>query len=276
MDISGTESSYSGEMSAVKENSILKVPRVVVMASGAGNLFEELVKATLVAKARRAHQGALINPESCENQDSQTNPVLSANQGSQKPPLQPNLAAASTQQPTQAPPLNAEILALITNTSKAAAITKARSYNIDTKIIDPTNFANHSAWDSALAEQLQSLKPDWIVLAGFLKKLGPQVLATFNRRIVNTHPGPLPQFGGPGMYGHHVHEAVLKSKLAATAITVHLVDAEYDHGPTVATMPIPIEPSETAWQLEARVKALEIQFYPKVLNDLMSGRMAVS
>jgi phosphoribosylglycinamide formyltransferase-1 len=106
-----------------------------------------------------------------------------------------------------------------------------------------------------------------IVLSGYLRRLGPEVLGRFQDRILNVHPGALPEFGGEGMYGRRVHEAVLASGRRETAIVIHLVDEEYDHGPEVARRVIPVGPDDSAETLEARVKAAEPAFFVDTLRD---------
>jgi phosphoribosylglycinamide formyltransferase-1 len=98
---------------------------------------------------------------------------------------------------------------------------------------------------------------DLVVLAGYLRKIGPQTLKAFAGRMINTHPAPLPRFGGKGMYGEHVHRAVLESGVTASAATVHLVDSDYDTGPVIAERPVRIEAGDDIASLRERVQAAE-------------------
>jgi phosphoribosylglycinamide formyltransferase-1 len=111
------------------------------------------------------------------------------------------------------------------------------------------------------------------VLAGYMRKLGPQTLAAYSKRILNVHPALLPKFGGQGMYGKHVHEAVLKAGDKLSGATIHIVDGEYDHGPIVAQAEVPVEAGDTPDTLAARVQAKEQEMYPRVLVDIISGKI---
>ncbi len=104
-----------------------------------------------------------------------------------------------------------------------------------------------------------------VVLAGYLKRVSGRVVAAFRGRIVNVHPALLPAFGGPGMYGRRVHEAVLKSGARLSGVTVHVVDEQYDHGPVLAPWPVPVRPGDNAESLAARVLAVEHQLLPAVV-----------
>lgn len=104
-----------------------------------------------------------------------------------------------------------------------------------------------------------------VVLAGYLKRVNDRVVAAFRGRIVNVHPALLPAFGGPGMYGRRVHEAVLKSGARLSGATVHVVDEQYDHGPVLAQWPVPVRPGDTAESLAARVLAVEHRLLPAVV-----------
>jgi len=104
-----------------------------------------------------------------------------------------------------------------------------------------------------------------VVLAGYLKKVSDRVVAAFKGRIVNVHPALLPAFGGPGMYGRRVHEAVLKSGARLSGVTVHLVDEQYDHGPVLAQWPVPVREGDTTESLAARVLKIEHRLLPAVV-----------
>jgi phosphoribosylglycinamide formyltransferase-1 len=110
-----------------------------------------------------------------------------------------------------------------------------------------------------------------IVLSGYLRQLGPRTLRRYEGRILNIHPGPLPQFGGHGMYGRRVHEAVIAAGVAQSGIVIHLVDGEYDRGPVIAQRGVPVEAGDTAEALEARVTALEPAFFVETLRRIAEG-----
>jgi phosphoribosylglycinamide formyltransferase 1 len=107
-----------------------------------------------------------------------------------------------------------------------------------------------------------------VVLAGYLKLVPPAVVARFRWRMINIHPALLPAFGGPGMYGRRVHEAVLASGAAMSGATVHYVDEQYDRGPIIAQTRVPVQPDDTPETLAARVLAAEHELLPRVVLEL--------
>ena len=115
-----------------------------------------------------------------------------------------------------------------------------------------------------------------IVLSGYLRHIGPRTLARYAGRILNIHPGPLPAFGGPGMYGKAVHECVIAAGIRESAITIHVVDGEYDRGPVIAVEPVPVASSDTAAALEERIKAREPAFFYRTLQRLAAGEINLS
>lgn len=143
----------------------------------------------------------------------------------------------------------------------------AARYNLASHCLSPKDYPDFAAWDAALLALLRKGNPDFILLAGFLKKIGPGVLNVFQNRIVNTHPSLLPKYGGHGMFGRRVHEAVLKAKEPQTGVTIHLVNEKYDEGPILKQVTIPIHANETADRLEARVKEIEKSVLLEFLNQ---------
>jgi len=115
-------------------------------------------------------------------------------------------------------------------------------------------------------ELLRQRHVDLIVLAGYLKLVPPAVIAAYRDRIINIHPALLPSFGGPGMYGLRVHQAVLASGVKVSGCTVHLVDEEYDRGPILAQSRVPVLPGDTAETLAARVLEAEHRLLPAVVR----------
>ncbi len=119
-------------------------------------------------------------------------------------------------------------------------------------------------------------KADLIVLAGFLWKVPPALTAAFPRRIVNIHPALLPKFGGKGMYGHHVHTAVLEAGELQSGITIHYVDDHYDNGDIIFQATCPVLPGDTPEALAQRVHMLEHRHYPEKIEDLLNKMSAAS
>lgn len=114
-----------------------------------------------------------------------------------------------------------------------------------------------------------------IALAGYLRLVPTAITAAYRGRIVNVHPALLPAFGGPGMYGHHVHTAVLARGARVSGPTVHFVDAHYDEGPIVAQWPVPVREDDTADTLAARVLAAEHRLFPRAIAELCAGRITL-
>ncbi len=111
---------------------------------------------------------------------------------------------------------------------------------------------------------------DVIILAGYMKKLGPRILSHFAGHILNIHPALLPKFGGKGMYGMHVHEAVLASGETESGVSIHIVDAEYDTGPVIAQARVRVEPMDTPETLAARVLQREHTFFAEILQKIVT------
>jgi phosphoribosylglycinamide formyltransferase-1 len=165
--------------------------------------------------------------------------------------------------------LDAEPRLLVSNNRSAAALAFAAEAGIPALCI-PTQ-ADPEAADARLADAMAAHGVELIVLSGYLRQLGPRTLARYAGRILNIHPGPLPEFGGHGMYGRRVHEAVIAAGISASEITIHLVDEEYDRGPVVARERVGILPGDTADSLEARVTAEEPAFFVRTLRKIANG-----
>jgi phosphoribosylglycinamide formyltransferase-1 len=160
---------------------------------------------------------------------------------------------------------------LVTNTRKASALDWAADVGLPALCV-PT-IADPEAADAQLAAAMAAHGVELIVMSGYLRRLGPATLGRYAGRILNIHPGPLPDFGGQGMYGRRVHEAVLASGRSASGIVIHLVDEEYDHGPQLGVLEVPISPGDTAEALEDRVKGLEPAFFVDTLRKIAAGEL---
>lgn len=160
--------------------------------------------------------------------------------------------------------LSCPVALVISNKASAGALERARRHGIPAVHISGRT---HGDPHAAILEQLRAHDVDVVVLAGWLKLVPPTLLAAFPDRVVNIHPGPLPEFGGKGMYGMHVHRAVLAAGVERSGPTVHLVDARYDEGPTLAHVEVPVEPSDTPETLQQRVLRAEHALFWRVLED---------
>lgn len=153
--------------------------------------------------------------------------------------------------------INAVVSTLISNNSDAPVMARAVRAGITTHHLSSRTHPNPEALDHAICEALLAAGTDLVVLAGYMKKLGTEVLSTFEHRIINVHPSLLPKYGGKGLFGMRVHEAVLEAGETESGATVHLVDSEYDQGDILRQRAIPIENDETAESLAAKVHAIE-------------------
>lgn len=151
------------------------------------------------------------------------------------------------------------------------AVEAARERGLRVKIIDPKLEENYGA---SLLAALAESETEWICLAGYLRLLPPEVLEAYPRRILNVHPALLPKFGGKGMYGRHVHEAVLAAGEKVSGCTVHFVTERYDEGPPILQMRCPVEPDDTPDTLALRVLMLEHQAFSRALAMAIRGEAA--
>ena len=153
----------------------------------------------------------------------------------------------------------ARVVLVVSNRADAAALDRARDHGVPAEVL--LNPADANEWLESLARH----RVDLLVLAGYLKLVPAAVIARYRDRILNVHPALLPAFGGRGMYGHHVHEAVLASGARESGATVHLVDEVYDRGRTLAQARVPVLTGDTAETLAARVLVVEHRLLPAVV-----------
>lgn len=152
------------------------------------------------------------------------------------------------------------VVLVASDRADAPALEKSRRRGIATAIIaDPRD-------GGEICELLGAHDVDLLALAGYLRLVPQGVIAAYRHRIVNVHPAPLPAFGGRGMYGRRVHEAVLSAGVRATGVTVHLVDEQYDHGDVIAHWPVTVRDDDTVDSLARRVLAVEHILYPRILD----------
>lgn len=164
--------------------------------------------------------------------------------------------------------LQAEPVLVLSNNRDAQCLELAREARVPAVHRSGKTHPDPAELDAEICAALESHKVDLVILAGYMKKIGPRTLGTFRGRILNSHPALLPRFGGPGMYGIRVHEAVLEAGSKVTGATIHLVDEEYDTGPVVAQREIPVLPDDTPDSLAARVLTVEHELYVDAIRDL--------
>ena len=154
----------------------------------------------------------------------------------------------------------ATVVLVASNRADSPALLRAATASIDIAAFNPNDDG------SELLALLQKFRIDLVVLAGYLKLIPPKVISEYAGRIINIHPALLPAFGGEGMYGTRVHEAVIASGAAETGVTVHLVDDDYDRGPILAQWRVRVDKSDTVESLAARVLNVEHVVYPRVVE----------
>jgi len=174
--------------------------------------------------------------------------------------------------------LDARIELVVSSRDKVVGLERARQRGLPVLVVPRRSFLrqevfDHDAYTEELLRGLRPLRVDLIVLAGFMSRLG---VALFTRYpVVNIHPALLPRFGGKGMYGHHVHEAVLAAGERESGCTVHFVDPEYDHGPILAQRAVPVRPNDTADTLADRVQSMERELYPEAISWIARGQVRI-
>ncbi len=162
----------------------------------------------------------------------------------------------------------AEIRVVISNNSGAGILEIARNNSLPAVHLSHRQFPTEDEFVDALLSLLSAHGVNFIVLAGYMRRIHPRVVEAYRRRIINIHPALLPRFGGPGMYGIHVHEAVIAAGERLSGATVHFVDEEYDHGSVVLQKTVLVAPDDTPETLAARVLGIEHEIYPEAIRRL--------
>jgi phosphoribosylglycinamide formyltransferase-1 len=172
--------------------------------------------------------------------------------------------------------LDAEPCVLVSNNSDAPVMARARAAGIATYHLSSRTHPDPSLLDDAILEALTRHGAALIVLAGYMKKIGPRTLARYRGLVLNIHPALLPKFGGQGMYGRRVHEEVLAAGDRMTGVTVHLADEEYDRGPILAQREVPVVRGDTVDSLAARVLEAEHALYVETLARIARGEIRLA
>ena len=161
---------------------------------------------------------------------------------------------------------DAKIIKIFTNNPNAKVLDRALSLQVPTLI-----FNKQELIEGKILEQLNQIQPDLIVLAGFLWKFPESIIKKYPNKVINIHPALLPNFGGKGMYGMHVHQAVLDHKKTETGITIHYVNEQYDEGEFIFQKSVNIEDCQTAEAIANKVHNLEHQYFPLVIEKLITN-----
>ncbi|WP_232056087.1 phosphoribosylglycinamide formyltransferase [Tuwongella immobilis] len=169
--------------------------------------------------------------------------------------------------------LPVEIALVISSRAGVKGIERAERAGIPTQVMTRKAFGSIDAMSEAIFSECRKIGAELICLAGYLQRL--RIPADFVHRVINIHPSLLPAFGGQGMYGHHVHEAVLAFGAKVSGCTVHFTDDEYDHGPIIAQRAVPVLDDDTPETLAARVFEQECQVYPEVIRSFALRRLRI-
>lgn len=160
-----------------------------------------------------------------------------------------------------------EIALIVSNNADAFVLERAKNHSIPSLIISRSGFRN----TEALLDDLQSYQIDLIVLAGFMWLVPGYLVKAYEGRIVNIHPALLPKYGGKGMYGMHVHEAVKKAGESQTGITIHWVNEHYDEGGIILQQSCDVDPNDSPEQIAEKVHLLEYEYYPQVIESIVKN-----
>ena len=161
---------------------------------------------------------------------------------------------------------NAAVVQVLTNNPRAKVIERCKNLNISCLSFNRTAFYT----TNDILKILKSQSPDLIVLAGFLWKFPESILNEFPNKVINIHPALSPKFGGKGMFGMHVHEAVVSQKETETGITIHYVNENYDEGAIIFQAKCEVLASDSAKDVAAKIHELEMKYFPEVVEDLLN------
>ena len=171
--------------------------------------------------------------------------------------------------------IEAGIRVVISNRKEAFALERAKKHNIEALYVTPVDCKDSGEYFNKLSKVMESREIDLICLAGFLLMVYPEFIKKYKGRILNIHPALLPCFGGKGMYGRRVHEAVIQSGAKFSGCTVHFVDEEYDHGPIIIQRVVPVLDNDTPETLAARVLKEEHKAYPEAVKLYVEGKLEI-
>lgn len=156
-----------------------------------------------------------------------------------------------------------QVACIIYNKRDAYIAERAKNLGIEAHYFGKADFYSNGA----VLEYLQLKQVDWVILAGFLWLMPEDILAAYPNRVINIHPALLPKYGGKGMYGHHVHEAVVAAGERESGITIHIVDQHYDRGTTLFQARCTVTPDDTPDTLAAKIHLLEKEYFPRVIDE---------
>lgn len=171
--------------------------------------------------------------------------------------------------------IDGQIVLVLANASKAFALERAKKHGIPAEFVSKKQAGSDEAFNDIILQKLKAADADLVVLAGYLPILGRQVVRAYEHRIINIHPALIPAFCGPGMYGHHVHEAVLAYGAKISGATTHFVDEQVDHGGVIMQKSVPVLEGDTPETLAARVLTVEHEILPESVRLFCAEKLGV-
>ncbi len=171
--------------------------------------------------------------------------------------------------------INARVVGVISNNSKSGALQMAYGRGISGYHITRRHFSADEDYEQHILDVLAELGTDLVILAGYMKMMPERVVRAYKNRMLNIHPALLPAFGGKGLYGQHVHEAVLEYGCKVSGVTVHLVDADYDTGAPVLQRCVPVKDDDTPTTLAARILQVEHEIYSEAIRLFADDKIRI-
>ncbi|MCB0335670.1 MAG: phosphoribosylglycinamide formyltransferase [Bdellovibrionales bacterium] len=169
--------------------------------------------------------------------------------------------------------IDAEAGLVVCNNKNAMVLERAEKLRVPSLCVNRKIAGSEEQLDLLILQELAQYEVDLVVLAGYMKKITPKVLEAYDGRILNIHPALLPKFGGKGMYGMHVHEAVVASGAKESGASIHVVTTNYDEGPILAQEAVDLEAEESAESLAKKVLVIEHQLYPRTIQAVLKGQL---
>lgn len=170
---------------------------------------------------------------------------------------------------------NTKVVLVVSNRSDAFALERAKKHNITALFLDSQKYSTTDEYYEQIINEMEKHNVNLVCLAGFLLKLNSGFIRKYKGKIMNIHPALLPSFGGKGMYGHFVHEAVLKSGVRFSGCTVHFVDEKYDCGPIILQAVVPVEQDDTPDSLAKRILVQEHRIYSEAISLFAKGKLKI-
>ncbi len=167
--------------------------------------------------------------------------------------------------------LQASVELVVSNNADSFALVSAKEKGIDVAYLSSRTHPDADALDVAMRESFEKHEIDYVLLAGFMKKIGPKTLSAYKGRMINIHPSLLPKFGGKGMFGLNVHKAVIEAGEKETGVTIHLVNDEYDEGAILAQQKVEVVERDTAESLAAKVLKVEHVLFAETIQKIIDG-----